>query len=47
MKLACLVLGMAVEMPPIAYREPRGGSIPPDTPDGGGMAPPAMRIYQA
>ena len=33
MKLACLILGMAVEMHPIAYRERRGGLSPLAPPD--------------
>ena len=38
MKLACLVLGMADEMHPIAYREPPYGgvAVPPQPPPRGG-----------
>ena len=40
MKLGYLVLGMADEMHPIAYRERRGGLSPPGHPRwGGGRAP--------
>ena len=48
--LGCLVLGMAIEMPPIAYREPQGGnSAHLDSPRwwGGIPPPPAVWTYQA
>ena len=39
------MLGMAVEMHPIAYHEPQGGFAPPDSPSlvRGGACPPLPR----